>query len=152
MDTNNITSSKIIKILNTNNITNMSKNNDQLKFNSVIYKGKTYKEISEDREGLNNIFKSNSPGYNKFKIWYNNNLDREEKKYEPERRIRINDLIESNDAYELRLINKKVHGTGLTTLNYSSKINNDVNLRNLDFLENLLYGKYFCSEEPYLSQ
>ena len=139
LDTNNITSSKIIKILNTNNITNMSKNNKQLKFNSGIYKGKTYKEISEDREGLNNIFKSNSPGYNKFKIWYNNNLDREEKKYEPEQRIRINNLIESNDAYELRLINKKVHGTGLTTLNYSSKINNDMDLRNLNFLENVLY-------------
>ena len=71
LDTNNITISKIIKILNTNNITNMSNNNNkQLKFNSGVYKGKTYKEISEDVEGLNNIFKSNSPGYNKFKICF----------------------------------------------------------------------------------
>ena len=69
LDINNITISKIIKILNTNNITNMSKNNKQLKFNSGIYKGKTYQEIAGDREGLNNIFKSNSPGYNKFKVW-----------------------------------------------------------------------------------
>ena len=75
-DTNNITSSKIINILDTNNITNMSNNKKQLKFTSGVYKGKTYKEISEDLDGLNNIFKSNSPGYNKFKIWYNNNKQR----------------------------------------------------------------------------
>ena len=57
MDTNNITNSKIIKILDTNNITNMSNNNNkQLKFNSGIYKGKTYQEIAEDREEVNNIF------------------------------------------------------------------------------------------------
>ena len=117
----------------------MNNNNKQLKFNSGIYKGKTYKEISGDIEELNNIFKNDSPGYNKFKVWYNNNLDNEEKKYEPEKRIRINNFIESNDAYELRLINKKVHGTGLITLNYSSKINNDMDLRNLNFIENLLY-------------
>ena len=49
LDTNNITNSKIIKISDTNNITNMSKNNKQQKFNSGIFKGKTYKEISEDR-------------------------------------------------------------------------------------------------------
>ena len=51
LDTNNITISKIIKISNTNNITDMSNNKKQLKFNSGVYKGKTYKEISEDREG-----------------------------------------------------------------------------------------------------
>ena len=61
---NNITKSKIIKILNTNNITNMNNNNKQLKFNSGIYKGKTYQEIAGDKEVINNIFKSNSPGYN----------------------------------------------------------------------------------------
>ena len=116
----------------------MNNNNKQLKFNSGIYKVKTYQEISNDKEEVNNIFKSDSPGYNKFKVWYNNNLDQEEKKYEPEKRIRINNLIESNDAYELRLINKRVHGTGLITLNYSTKINNDMDLRNLNFLENVL--------------
>ena len=92
LNTNNITSSKIIKILNTNNITDMNNNNKQLKFNRGVYKGKTYHEIAGDKEVVNNIFKSNSPGYNKFKVWYNNNLDKEEKKYEPEKRIRINNL------------------------------------------------------------
>ena len=77
LDTNNITNSKIIKILNTINITDMNNNNKQLKFNSGIYKGKTYQEIAADKGDVNNIFKSNSPGYNKFKVWYNNNLDRE---------------------------------------------------------------------------
>ena len=80
MNSNNITDSKIIKILDTNNITNMKNNNKQLKFNSGIYKGKTYQEITGDKEEVNNIFKSNSPGYNKFKVWYNNNLEQEEKK------------------------------------------------------------------------
>ena len=61
MNTNNITSSKIIKILNINNITDMNNNNKQLKFNSGIYKGKTYQEIAGDKE-VNNIFKSHSPG------------------------------------------------------------------------------------------
>ena len=85
LNTNNITNNKIIKNLDTNNISNM--NNKQLKFNTGKYKEKTYLEIINNTEDLTNIINSNSPGYNKFKIWYNNNLDQEEKK-EPVKRNR----------------------------------------------------------------
>ena len=82
-------------------------NNKQLKFNTGKYKGKTYLEIKNNTEDLTNIINSNSPGYNKFKTWYKNNTNHEEKKDELITRNRINNLIVDNDAYELRLINKK---------------------------------------------
>ena len=89
-------------------------------------------------EDLANIININSPGYNKFKTWYKN-IPQEEKKEESITRKRINNLIVDNDAYELRLINKKVvKEYGIKNLAYSVNINNNYNLRNLNFLGNVI--------------
>ena len=115
-------------------------NNKILKFNSGQYKGKAYQEITNNTEDLTNIININSSGYNKFKTWYKN-IHQEGKKEESITRKRINNLIVDNDAYELRLINKKVvKEFGITNLAYSANINNNYNLRNLDFLGWLYYS------------
>ena len=57
MNSYNINNQEIIKILNTNNISNM--NNKILKFNSGQYKGKTSQEITSNKVDLTNILNSN---------------------------------------------------------------------------------------------
>ncbi|WP_298409867.1 hypothetical protein, partial [Ferroplasma sp.] len=79
-------------------------------FKSGKFAGKSYLDVMQNDESRNYILNSNSIGYGKFKQFYNQNknyYNSEEKEEKKQERININNIVEENNAYEIRLINKK---------------------------------------------
>ena len=74
-------------------------------FKSGKFAGKSYLEVMQNDEYRNYILSSDSIGYGKFKQFYNlnrNYYNAEEKEEKKQERKTFNNLVEENNAYEIR--------------------------------------------------